>query len=136
MHLACCGLAPEATEKEWVATAGDNDRLKQGMTKLYALFKDAPVLGSLINPRAAGSDLLEADFNELQPLLEKALERETKDDTAHEMTDQGGGNSRWPVHARRHQRSLPWKTQTGQSAQRLLRALSLRRKDRTRDVFH
>ena len=36
-------------------------------------------------PRAAEGDLLEAAFHELQPLLEKALAQETKDDTAHEM---------------------------------------------------
>jgi hypothetical protein len=30
------------------------------MARLHALFKDAPVLGSLINPRAAGGDLVEA----------------------------------------------------------------------------
>ena len=42
------------------------------MERLYRLFKDAPVLGSLINPRAAEGDLLEAKFHEVQPLLEKA----------------------------------------------------------------
>ena len=47
--------------------------------------KEAAVLGSLINPRAAEGDLLEAGFHELQPLLEKALAQEAKDDTAHEM---------------------------------------------------
>ena len=85
MHLACCGLAPHTSEKEWVATAGANDRLKRGMSKLHGLFKDAPILGSLINPRASGGDLLEAEFHELQPLLEMALAQESKDDTAHEM---------------------------------------------------
>jgi type I restriction-modification system DNA methylase subunit len=55
------------------------------VARLYRLFKDAPVLGSLINPRAAEGDLLESGFHELQPLLEKALARETKDDYAHEM---------------------------------------------------
>ena len=85
MHLACCGLAPHTSEKEWVATAGANDRLKRGISKLHGLFKDAPMLGSLINPRASGGDLLEAEFHELQPLLEKALAQETKDDTTHEM---------------------------------------------------
>jgi len=43
------------------------------------------VLGSLINPRAGEGDFLVAAFYELQPLLEKALAQETKDDTAHEM---------------------------------------------------
>jgi hypothetical protein len=85
MHLACSGLAPNAKQADWLALAGDNDRLQRGMAKLYTLFKDAPVLGSLINPRLASADLLDAGFNELQPLLEKALAQESKDDTAHEM---------------------------------------------------
>jgi hypothetical protein len=61
------------------------DRLRAGMERLYRLFQQAPVLGSLINPRAGEGDLLVAAFHELQPLLEKALAQETKDDTAHEM---------------------------------------------------
>ena len=85
MNLACSGLAPNAKLDDWVKLAGDNEQLRNGMDRLYQLFKDAPVLGSLINPRAAEGDLLEATFHELQPLLEKALAQETKDDTAHEI---------------------------------------------------
>jgi hypothetical protein len=85
MNLACSGLAPNAKKEEWLTLAGENDRLQRGMQRLHALFNDAPVLGSLINPRLANADLLNADFHELQPLLEKALAQEAKDDTAHEM---------------------------------------------------
>ena len=86
MNLACSGLAPNAREADWLAIAGDNDKLQRGMERLYRLFQKAAVLGSLINPRGGEADLLEAGFHELQPLLEKALAREThKDDTAHEM---------------------------------------------------
>jgi hypothetical protein len=72
MHIACSGLAPNAREADWLKLAGDSDKLQRGMARLYRLFKDAPVLGSLINPHAGG-DLLEAGFQELRPLLEKAL---------------------------------------------------------------
>lgn len=85
LHLACSGLAPSATQAEWIALAGTDERLKSGMARLYRWFKDAPVLGSLINPRATESTLLESDFRELQPLLENALAQEAKDDTLHEM---------------------------------------------------
>lgn len=85
MHLACSGLAPNAKLEDWLKLAGDNEKLQNGMERLYRLFKDAPVLGSLINPRAVKGDLLVAAFHELQPVLEKALAQETKDDTAHEM---------------------------------------------------
>lgn len=85
MHIACSGLAPNTREADWLKLAGDSDKLQRGMARLYRLFQNAPVLGSLISPRAAGGDLVEAGFQELRPLLEKALVQEAKDDTAHEM---------------------------------------------------
>jgi len=109
MNLACSGLAPNTSRDEWInlgslvtedsplarevdllgPTKGEpmllDARLAAGMAQLYDLFQKAPVLGSLINPRAGKGDLLVAAFHELQPLLEKALAQETKDDTAHEM---------------------------------------------------
>jgi hypothetical protein len=85
MNIACSGLAPNATEEQWVALAGGVYRLEEGMRRLYGLFKDAPVLGSLINPRAEGYAAFEASFAELQPLLEKALAKEGSDDAEHEM---------------------------------------------------
>ena len=85
MNLACSGLAPNAKQEEWLKLAGDNEKLQNGMERLYRLFKEAPVLGSLINPRASEGDLLEAAFRETQPLLKKALAQESQDDAAHEM---------------------------------------------------
>jgi hypothetical protein len=85
LNLACSGLAPNTSEAEWLALAGDHERLKNGMARLYRLFDKAAVLGSLINPRADEADLLVAGFQELQPLLEQALAQETQDDSAHEL---------------------------------------------------
>ncbi|QVL48951.1 MAG: SAM-dependent DNA methyltransferase [Thiocapsa sp.] len=85
MNLACSGLAPNTREADWLAMAGDDEKLRNGMERLYRLFQQAAVLGSLINPRAGEGDLLEAGFHELQPLLEKALAQETNDDPAYEM---------------------------------------------------
>lgn len=85
LHLACSGLAPNASEAAWVTLAGTDLAAQNGMVQLYRLFKNAPVLGSLINPRAIRDELLDATFHELQPLLEEALAQETKDETAHEM---------------------------------------------------
>lgn len=94
MNVACCGLAPNAKEEDWQRLAGDDDRLQNGMERLYRLFKDAPILGSLINPRVGEGDLLVAAFHELQPLLERALAREAKDDTDHEMAVTARGLAR------------------------------------------
>jgi hypothetical protein len=85
LHLACSGLAPHTAQAEWVGLAGDNEKLQRGMARLYKLFENAPVLGSLINPRDDGADLLTAGFDELRPLVEKALAPATADDTAREM---------------------------------------------------
>jgi len=85
MNLACSGLAPNSREVDWMAMAGSNEKLKNGMARLYRLFKDAPVLGSLINPRRSADNMFVADYHELQPLLEKALAQEAQDDSAHEM---------------------------------------------------
>jgi hypothetical protein len=85
LHLACSGLAPRASEEEWLALTGGDERLQIGMKSLYSLFRDAPVLGSLINPLEVGGDLFIANFHELRPLLEIALEQETKDDTVREL---------------------------------------------------
>jgi hypothetical protein len=85
LRVACCGLSPAAQLKDWVALAGEDQKLQRGMERLHRLFQKAAVLGSLINPRVGASDLLDAAFHELQPLLEKALAQEAQDDTAHEM---------------------------------------------------
>ena len=91
MHIACSGLAPNATEDEWVKLAEGNSRLEEGMRRLHGLFKDAPVLGSLINPRAEGYAAFEASFAELQPILEKALAKEGSDEAEHEMAVTASG---------------------------------------------
>jgi len=85
LNVACCGIAPQAKLEDWLALAGEDEKIRAGMRKLYQLFKDAPVLGSLINPRNNKSDLLEASFEDLQPILERALVVETKDEALHEM---------------------------------------------------
>jgi hypothetical protein len=85
MNLACSGLAPNTREADWLALAGDNERLRNGMDRLYRLFEKASVLGSLINPRAVEADLLVAGLQELEPLLENVLAQESQDDSGHEM---------------------------------------------------
>ena len=85
LNVACCGLSPAAQLKDWIAFSGDDQNIQRGMERLHRLFQKAAVLGSLINPRVGESDLLEAAFHELQPLLEKALAKESKDGAEYEM---------------------------------------------------
>lgn len=84
MHLACSGLAPNAMKEDWQKLANGNADLRFAMGALYDLFQKAPVLGSLINPQRDKAVTYAATLHELQPLLEKALEREKTEET-HEL---------------------------------------------------
>ena len=107
LNLACSGLAVGARKEEWlrlaekaVAAAGTDIslellrieeslltasievRVEYGFAALHDLFVKAPVLGSLINPRCVGGDILTADFETLEQLLGKALAVAESDEIA------------------------------------------------------
>lgn len=86
LQIACSGIAPNTSKKDWINLAGDNERFRNGLESLYDLFKDAPSLGSLIDPiYNLESDLLKADFNELRSLLRKIINTEKEDHNLHEI---------------------------------------------------
>jgi hypothetical protein len=86
LNVACSGLSISAKKEDWLALAGDNTNLRLALEELYKQFKDAPVLGSLINPEASlgKGSLFEFKWEEVGPLLTKALAGE-KDDEKAEM---------------------------------------------------
>jgi len=86
MNLACSGLSPNTREVDWLKLAGENENVQRGMARFYRLFQQAAVLGSLINPHRTEDELLVAAFHEIQPLLEKALAQENKDETRHDAS--------------------------------------------------
>lgn len=74
LNLAWCGQPVAGKREQWLALAGGDSRLEAGMAALYDTFRDAPLLGSLIDPtRSVAEDMLTAGFAELEPLLERAL---------------------------------------------------------------
>ena len=94
LHLACSGLSLGVSKAEWFKLAEraaqalpvppktdlfgteDNlfsDAMKRGFERLYDLFARAPWLGSLIDPRAAGGDLVEHGFDDLESLLAQVM---------------------------------------------------------------
>ncbi|WP_258359413.1 BREX-1 system adenine-specific DNA-methyltransferase PglX [Moorella sulfitireducens (nom. illeg.)] len=86
LRIACSGIAPNTKKENWLALVGDDERLRNGMARLYDLFRDAPILGSLIDPGyVVKSNLVEAGFDELRPLLEKVLSAERDDYEQHEL---------------------------------------------------
>jgi len=50
--------------------------MENGMKVLYDHFQLAPELGSLLDPTTIKADVFTASFEELQPVLKKALENE------------------------------------------------------------
>jgi hypothetical protein len=83
MNLACCGIAPKGKVEDWVKLvekekdAGWRQKLENGIRQMHEHFQLAPELGSLLDPSTIkGDPLFTASFNELQPVLQKALESE------------------------------------------------------------
>jgi len=81
VNLAWCGQPVAGKKEQWLALAQGNQRLEAGMAALYETFRDAPTLGSLIDPtRSVSEDMLTAGFVELEPLLDSALKEHTGED--------------------------------------------------------
>jgi len=81
MNLACSGIAPKGKVEDWVKLVGnvprdDKGRMENGMKALYEHFQLAPELGSLLDPTTIKADAFTASFEQLQPVLKKALESE------------------------------------------------------------
>ena len=75
LNIAWVGQSIKAKKEDWLSLASSDQHLYHGLEALYDLFKDAPVLGSLIDPTKAITDgLFNNDFSELQSLLNKALQ--------------------------------------------------------------
>ena len=115
LNLACCGLAPNAPRDEWTRLSEDaadagglpptRDRLDVGDTPLltplgnslgalHDLFAQAPVLGSLIDPRAVRADLFQPDYESVRVLLGGLLQRERGSDERTERAVAAQGMAR------------------------------------------
>ena len=81
LNLACSGLHVTADKALWTGLAKPNTRLRNALDLLYEEFRQAPVLGSLLNPSASIAARL-VDISELQPALQQSLQGE--DGTAYE----------------------------------------------------
>ncbi len=78
LHLACSGLSINAKKEEWLLLVEDNLDLKIIFTELFEQFKNASILGSLINPKSSGEayDLFNVNWDSISPILSKALQNE------------------------------------------------------------
>ena len=115
LNLACSGLAPNATRSDWNALSeeaadvgglpatrdllGEEDTLmsaplRNSLNALHDLFAQAPVLGSLIDPRALQSDLFQKNYESVRVLLGGLLERESRTDEQTERAVAAQGMAR------------------------------------------
>ena len=77
LHLACSGLSIAAAREEWkeLSRKAGKQNLTIALDWMYQTFQDAPVLGSLINPRRSKAAQI-AQWSELQQLLGEALSQD------------------------------------------------------------
>ena len=81
-RIACCGLKVAAKAEDWAALVPDDaanaGHLRQGLNRLHDTFAQAPLLGSLLDPRKnQHADLFAVDYDALHTLLAQALGRES-----------------------------------------------------------
>ncbi|MCX5784605.1 MAG: N-6 DNA methylase [Elusimicrobia bacterium] len=89
LHVACSGIGINASKEQWLKLAKGNETLMFPLGQLWELFQKAPLLGSLINPNALAKVKIGTviGFNEIRPLLEKAVKLESDgDDETAEMS--------------------------------------------------
>ncbi len=79
LHLACSGLSVAAEKRTWTALAPNRQNVRIAMDWMYDVFKDAPVLGSLIDPTHEKAAKL-AGWEELSSVLNQALSSEQSDE--------------------------------------------------------
>lgn len=74
VHIAWVGAPPPLDRGEFLALANGDDELRQGLAGLHDLFVQAPLLGSLIDPR--GGDLMSPQrLGQIGPLLDRLVQK-------------------------------------------------------------
>lgn len=81
LNIACCGLKVSARADDWAALVPDDAPhaalLRQDLKLLHASMREAPLLGSLLDPwRSLRNDLATSDYAGLQTMLRTALTQE------------------------------------------------------------
>jgi hypothetical protein len=84
LNIACCGLKVSAKADDWAALVPDDaphaTLLRQDLKLLHASMREAPLLGSLLDPwRSLRNDLATSDYAGLQAMLGTALTQERAD---------------------------------------------------------
>lgn len=79
LHLACSGLSVNMAKEEWKQLGLGKKNLALALEWMHDIFKDAPVLGSLLNPAKTDAAKL-VQWEELSIALEQALQQENAEE--------------------------------------------------------
>ncbi|MDY0249163.1 MAG: N-6 DNA methylase [Pseudomonas sp.] len=79
LNLACSGLSVSVAKEEWKQLGLGKKNLTIALDWMHDTFKDAPVLGSLLNPAKADAAKI-VQWDELSAALEQALQQEQNDE--------------------------------------------------------
>ena len=84
-NVACSGIPAGGPPEEWAKLARGDLRLENALRRLHSMFRDAPDLGSLIDParvsegrafaRTGTTEMDVAGMDEVEDLLDRALDR-------------------------------------------------------------
>lgn len=79
LNVACSGLSVSVAKEEWKQLALGKQNLRIALAWMYDTFKDAPVLGSLLNPASTDAAKI-VQWQDLSAALKQALEQEQNSD--------------------------------------------------------
>jgi hypothetical protein len=84
LNIACSGIAVTGQLEDWTSLAGNDQYLRQTLERSHALFRQAPELGSLIDPSPVPvrDRIFTPELGRLAPVLHRALGTESIDDPA------------------------------------------------------
>jgi len=82
LHIACSGQAIHISDEELIKLANGNHELYNALEDLRNKFQQAPILGSLIDPKSSihQNELFSLDWKEVGPLLDSVLRKGQNDD--------------------------------------------------------
>ena len=79
LNLACSGLSVGVAKERWTELAAGQHNLRIALNWMHDEFREAPVLGSLLNPAAADAAKL-VDWPDLSAAMKEALARDDSDE--------------------------------------------------------
>jgi len=79
LNVACSGLSVSVAKEEWKQLGLGKKNLTIALDWMHDTFKDAPVLGSLLNPTKSPLPM-DVSWQDIQPLLQQALKQEQSEE--------------------------------------------------------